>query len=194
MTDPIAIFHAWLADAQHAQLPEPTAMALATSDAHGQPSVRMVLLKQADASGFVFYTNTESDKGRQLALNPRAELCFYWNPPGRQVRVRGPVEAVSTAEADAYFASRPYLSRLGAWASQQSRPLPRFHALERAVAALALRHAAGHVPRPPHWSGYRVVPQAIELWEEKPFRLHERVRYTRGPESAAVWSAEPLYP
>jgi pyridoxamine 5'-phosphate oxidase len=193
MTDPLEVFQRWLADAQRRQLPEPTAAALATCDTDGLPAVRMVLLKQADPRGFVFYTNLESDKGHHLRERPFAELCFYWNPPGRQVRVRGPVERVSDAEADTYFASRAYTSRLGAWASQQSRPLPRFAALERGVAAAALRYPpTGTVPRPPHWSGFRVVPNSIELWEEKPYRLHERVRHTHDP--AHGWTALPLYP
>jgi pyridoxamine 5'-phosphate oxidase len=191
MADPLATFHRWLADAHSAGLSEPTAMALATADAAGHPSVRMVLLKHADERGFVFYTNLESDKGRELAERPQAELCFYWKPPGRQVRVRGPVERVSEAEADDYFASRAYLSRIGAWASRQSRPLPAYAALERAVAATLLRYPGGRVPRPPHWSGFRVVPVSIELWEEKPYRLHQRVRYTR---TAAGWEAQPLFP
>lgn len=191
MADPLAIFHTWLAAAQAAKLPEPTAMALATADAEGHPRVRMVLLKHADERGFVFYTNLESDKGRELADRPQAELCFYWKPPGRQVRVSGPVERVSEAEADDYFASRAYLSRIGAWASPQSRPLPAYAALERAVAATLLRYPGGRVPRPPHWSGFRVQPVSIELWEEKPYRLHQRVRYTR---TASGWDAQPLYP
>lgn len=192
MIDPVTTFQRWLSDAQAAALPEPTAMALATVDENGRPAVRMVLLKHADDAGFVFYTNLESDKGRHLAAQPYAELCFYWKPPGRQVRVSGPVQRVTDAEADAYFASRSYGSRLGAWASQQSRPLPRFAALERAAAAVAVRYPTGSVPRPPHWSGFRVVPEAIELWEEKPFRLHERVRYTR--QAGHGWTAAPLYP
>lgn len=192
MSDPLQTFHAWLADACQQRLPEPTAMALATVDETGLPSVRMVLLKQADERGFVFYTNLESDKGHHLAATPFAELCFYWNPPGRQVRVRGPVAPVGSDEADTYFDSRPYTSRLGAWASQQSRPLPRYAALQRGVAAAAVRFATGRVPRPPHWSGFRVSPESIELWEEKPYRLHERVRYTRS--AGGVWTATPLYP
>jgi pyridoxamine 5'-phosphate oxidase len=190
--EPLHRFHAWLADARARGLPEPTAMALATADAAGTPSVRMVLLKHADAAGFVFYTNLESEKGRALHERPRAELCFYWNPPGRQVRVSGPVEPVSAAEADRYFASRPYLSRIGAWASEQSRALPRFLALERRVAEFSLRWPTGEVPRPPHWSGFRVVPERIEFWAEKPFRLHERTRFHRTPEGG--WTETPLYP
>jgi pyridoxamine 5'-phosphate oxidase len=189
--DPLACFHAWLADARARKLPEPTAMALATADAAGAPAVRMVLLKHADAQGFVFYTNLQSPKAADLLARPEAELCFYWNPPGRQVRIHGTITAVSETEADAYFASRPFLSRLGAWASDQSRPLPGPLEIPRRVAALALRHASGKVPRPPHWGGFRLAPDWIELWEEKPFRLHDRVRHHRTPEG---WSATPLFP
>jgi pyridoxamine 5'-phosphate oxidase len=191
MNDPIAQFQSWLDDARQRKLAEPTAMSLATVDAAGQPAVRMVLLKHADADGFVFYTNLESDKGRQLIASPFAELCFYWNPPARQVRVHGEVEPVSTEEADAYFASRAYKSRLGAWASQQSRPLDSQTTLAKAVAKVALKHPR-NVPRPPHWSGFRVVPQWIELWEEKPFRLHDRLRYER--DTNGSWQAQRLYP
>ena len=167
-------------------------MALATVDPEGWPEVRMVLLKHVDEHGFVFYTNLESDKGRALAETPRAELCFYWNPPGRQVRVRRTVEKVNDQEADAYFASRPYLSRIGAWASRQSRPISGMAELERAIAAAALRYPLGEVPRPPHWSGFRVRAQTIELWSEKPFRLHERIRYVRTGDDR--WNAVPLFP
>lgn len=191
MKSPLIQFQTWLQDAVDRQVPEPTAMALATVDQEGQPAVRMVLLKHADEEGFVFYTNQESDKGHQLAAAPWAELCFYWNPPGRQVRVHGRVEPVSAVEADAYFASRAYKSRIGAWASQQSRPLDSQATLAAAVAKVALKHPR-QVPRPPHWGGYRVVPDWIELWEEKPFRLHERKRYTR--QADGVWSNQRLYP
>lgn len=189
--DPLTRFLTWLADAKAKGLPEPTAMALATADADGAPAVRMVLLKHADERGFVFYTNLQSPKASDIETRPEAELCFYWNPPGRQVRVHGHIVAVSDEEADAYFSSRPFLSRIGAWASDQSRPLPGAMEIPRRVAALALRHAGGSVPRPPHWSGFRLTPDWIELWEEKPFRLHERVRHHR---TADGWTATPLFP
>ncbi|MCU0792113.1 MAG: pyridoxamine 5'-phosphate oxidase [Opitutaceae bacterium] len=185
-------FRAWLQDAKERGVPEPTAMALATVDAEGRPEVRMVLLKHADARGFVFYTNLESPKSVSLRARPRAELAFYWNPPGRQVRISGAVESVSDDEADAYFASRPYLSRLGAWASDQSRPLPDSTALARRVACYGLRWPVGVVPRPPHWGGYRVVPDRIEFWEEKTFRLHDRVVCRREPDGS--WESTPLFP
>lgn len=180
MTEPIAQFLSWLEEARHCGLDEPTAMALATVAADGRPSVRMVLLKHADDRGFVFYTNLESAKGRDLAANPRAELCFYWDPLGRQIRVGGRVEPVTNAEADAYFASRPRLSQIGAWASRQSRPMSGYFELEQACARVALRYPLGAVPRPPFWSGYRVVPDRLEFWKQKPFRRHERVLYEAG--------------
>ncbi|HZP61690.1 MAG TPA: pyridoxamine 5'-phosphate oxidase [Opitutaceae bacterium] len=189
--DPLVTFHTWLDDARRAGLREPSAMALATVSAEGHPEVRMVLLKHADEHAFVFYTNLESPKAAALRAHPEAELCFYWNPPGRQVRVRGPVKPVSAKDADAYFSSRPYLSRIGAWASRQSRPLGGYAELERAVAATLLRFPGGKVPRPPHWSGFYVVPEMIELWQERPYRLHERIRFVR---SGGKWKQEPLYP
>ena len=166
-------------------------MALATVSAGGSPSVRMVLLKHADAAGFVFYTNLESPKAADLRARPEAELCFYWNPPGRQVRIHGSITPVADAEADSYFASRPYLSRIGAWASKQSRPLPHALALPGRVAEFTLRFATP-VPRPPHWGGFRLAPTSVEFWEEKPYRLHERVVHRRGADGA--WSVAPLYP
>ena len=192
MTDPLDIFHEWLDDASRRGVLEPNAMALATVDAEGNPAVRMVLLKQADAQGFVFYTNLDSPKADALGAHPRAALCFYWNPPGRQVRVEGRVEPVTEEEADTYFASRPYLSRIGAWSSKQSKPLKTPAELERAVAANMVRFPRGKVPRPTHWSGFRVVPDSIELWQEKPFRLHERTRYETKPKGGGQKVA--LYP
>jgi len=193
MSDPIAQFNSWLDEAKRTGgIDEPTAMALATSNPNGRPSVRMVLLKHADERGFVFYTNLESAKAADLKANPQAELCFYWGPLLRQVRITGPVERVTDAEADAYFATRPRLSQIGAWASQQSRPMRGgYLELEQACARVALRHPFGAVPRPPFWSGYRVVPERIELWKQKPFRRHERVVYIR---EDGNWREQWLFP
>jgi pyridoxamine 5'-phosphate oxidase len=189
--DPIAQFRAWFAEAEQGGVPEPTAMAVATADASGAPSVRMLLLKGVDERGFVFYTNLESPKAYDLAARPRVALCFYWNQIKRQVRVTGPVTSVSDAEADAYFASRARLSQLGAWASHQSRPMADRFELEKNCAAEALRFGVGKVPRPPHWSGFRVAPEMIEFWHEKPFRLHERVRFTW---VGGAWTSQRIFP
>jgi pyridoxamine 5'-phosphate oxidase len=177
--EPIGLFKEWMEEARRAGVIDPTAMALATVDAQGRPAVRMVLLKGVDERGFVFYTNLESPKVADLKVHPHAALCFHWAASERQVRIDGPVEPVTDAEADAYFASRPRLSQLGAWASKQSQPMEGYWELEKAVAATALRFAVGAVPRPPHWSGFRVKPTQIEFWHQKPFRHHQRFVYTR---------------
>lgn len=189
--DPMRLFQEWFAEARDREKSDVTAMALATADATGKPSVRMVLLKNADARGFVFYTNLGSPKAEDLRANPRAELCFHWPVLERQVRVAGAVEAVSDAEADAYFATRPRLSQLGAWASRQSQPMNGRYELEQAVARETMRFGVGQVPRPAFWSGFRVVPERLEFWQQKPFRHHDRQRYTR---KAQGWHHEWLYP
>lgn len=189
--DPFDLFHQWFSAAKAAESSDPTAMALATAGADGRPAVRMVLLKKADRSGFVFYTNLESPKARQLRENPQAALCLHWARLERQVRAEGRIEPVSDEEADAYFASRPRLSQLGAWASRQSAPMKDRFTLEQAVAATALRFGIGAVPRPPHWSGYRLVPDQIEFWQQRPFRHHDRQLFTRSSEG---WSKQWLFP
>lgn len=190
--DPIALFGTWYAEArEHRGIVDASAMSLATADGKGRPSVRMVLLKAVDARGFVFYTNLGSPKARDLAANPQAELAFHWAPLTRQVRVHGAVQPVSAEEADAYFATRPRLSQLGAWASVQSTEMPHRLALQTAVAAAALRFGVGAVPRPPHWSGYRVVPESMEFWTERPFRHHDRMLFKR---TADGWEKQWLFP
>jgi pyridoxamine 5'-phosphate oxidase len=191
--EPLALFAEWLADAEAAEPNDPNAMSLATVDSDGMPNVRMVLLKGFDARGFVFYTNFESAKGLELRAQAKAALCFHWKSLRRQVRLRGNVETVSEEEADAYFASRPRDSRIGAWASKQSRPLESRFALEKAVAKYATRYAVGAVPRPPCWSGFRVKPLSMEFWHDRPFRLHERVLFSRA-QPEAPWSKTRLYP
>ena len=192
-SEPFDLFERWFGDASKSEPNDPNAMALATVDADGLPDVRMVLMKGFDRDGFVFYTNLESAKGRELAANPKAAIVFHWKSLKRQVRVRGPVENVTAVEADEYFNSRPRDSRIGAWASQQSRPLESRFALEKAVAVNAAKYAIGDVPRPPYWSGFRIKPVQIEFWHDRPFRLHDRVVFRRATPNG-VWSKERLYP
>jgi pyridoxamine 5'-phosphate oxidase len=189
--DPILLFKRWLEEAKASEPNDPTAMTLATADATGRPSARMVLLKEADSAGFVFYTNLESRKATDLAANPQAAMLFHWKSLRRQVRIEGPVAPVGDAEADAYFATRPRGSQLGAWASDQSRPLEsRFH-LEKRVAEVTARHLLGAIPRPPHWSGFRLAPDAFEFWQDKPFRLHDRLVYRK---DGSAWTTARLFP
>ena len=191
--EPLRLFAAWFAEAQASEPADPNAMALATVDADGLPNVRMVLMKDYDARGFVFYSNANSQKGAELAANPRAALVFYWKSLKRQVRLRGTIHQVTDAEADAYFASRPRGAQIGAWASQQSSPLESRFAFEKAVALTTAKYAVGTVPRPPYWIGYRLVPATIEFWQDRPFRLHDRVVFARS-EDGARWTKTRLYP
>ena len=189
--EPLKLFAAWLEDATRSEPNDPNGVALATVDQDGMPDVRMVLLKGFDEAGFVFYTNFESAKGKEILASMKAAMCFHWKSLRRQVRIRGPVEIVSDAEADAYFATRPRGSRIGAWASKQSRPLESRFALEKAVAEYTARYAIGEIPRPTHWSGFRIRPQTIEFWHDRPFRLHDRVVFTR---KQGGWEKTRLYP
>lgn len=189
--DPITRFRGWLTEAEASEPNDPNAMALATVDANGQPAVRMVLLKGLSETGFVFYTNRESRKADALAAVPRAGLLFHWKSLRRQVRVEGAVSPVDEAEADAYFASRSRASQLGAWASDQSRTMPDRATFEQRYAEADVRHAGGPVPRPPHWSGYRVAPERIEFWTDMPARLHLRELYVR---TDGGWTESLLYP
>ena len=191
--DPLGLFADWMKDAEKSEPNDPDAMALATVDERGLPNVRMVLLKGFDERGFVFYTNLESQKGRELLSSRKAALAFHWKSLSRQIRIRGLVEEVSGQEADAYFASRPRDSRIGAWASQQSRPLEGRFALEAAVAKYALKYAVGDIPRPPYWSGFRVRPLSMEFWHDRPFRLHDRVVFSRANPDGE-WTKARLYP
>jgi pyridoxamine 5'-phosphate oxidase len=190
-TDPFQLFESWFADAKAAEPNDANAMTLATATPDGAPSARIVLLKGRDAQGFVFYTNLESRKGGELAANPRAALCFHWKSLLRQIRIEGPVEPVSAAEADAYFAGRPRDSRIGAWASSQSRPLASRAVFEAEIARYDALYPGEAVPRPPHWSGYRLLPSRFEFWHDRPFRLHDRLIFTPG---ATGWAIERLYP
>jgi len=193
--DPLSIFATWLAEAEAKELNDPNAMALSTVGADGMPSSRMVLLKDYDARGFVLFTNYESRKGRQLLATPKAALLFHWKSLRRQVRIEGEVAPVSDQEADDYFASRPRQSQIGAWASEQSRPLEGRFELEKRIATFGAKYLVGQVPRPPHWSGFRLTPRLIEFWQDGAFRLHDRLVYTRsGPGDGESWTTERLYP
>jgi pyridoxamine 5'-phosphate oxidase len=191
--DPFTLFKEWMEDAKKSEPNDPNGMALSTVDEEGLPNVRMVLLKDFDERGFVFYTNYESQKGQEILASGKAALLFHWKSLRRQVRVRGLTEQVTAEEADAYFKSRPRDSRIGAWASQQSRPLTQRFELETAVAMNTAKFGLGDVPRPPHWSGFRVKPLAIEFWHDRPFRLHDRVVFRR-PEPVGAWDRAKLYP
>lgn len=192
VADPFALFRAWMAEAEASEPSEPNAMTVATATADGRPSARAVLLKGVDPRGFVFYTNKESRKSGELAANAQVALLFHWKSLGRQIRIEGRVEDVSDAEADAYFASRPRISRLGAWASDQSRPLDSRATLERRLAGYEAKYPGDDIPRPPCWSGYRVLPEQFEFWQNMPFRLHDRTVYTRG--AAGGWGIGKLFP
>lgn len=191
--EPFSLFDTWLKDAEASEPNDPNALALSTVDADGLPNVRMVLLKGFDTRGFVFYTNFESRKGNEILASRKAAMCFHWKSLRRQVRVRGPVEIVSNEEADEYYDSRPRGSRIGAWASKQSRPLESRFALEKAVAEYTARFAIGTIPRPEHWSGFRLVPSTIEFWHDRPFRLHDRVEFRRRAEGDG-WDSIKMYP
>jgi pyridoxamine 5'-phosphate oxidase len=191
-TDPFARFREWMAEAEASEPVDANAMTVATATTDGRPSARTVLLKGVDARGFVFYTNLEGRKAAELAANPLVALLFHWKSLGRQIRIEGPVELVTAVEADAYFASRARISRLGAWASDQSRPLDDRLTLERRLAEYEAKYPGEEVPRPPHWSGYRVLPHSFEFWQNMPFRLHDRTTYTR--DAGGGWTIGKLFP
>lgn len=192
-SEPFTLFGSWLKDAESSEINDPNAVALATVDEHGLPNVRMVLLKGYDEDGFVFYTNFESQKGEEILGQKKAAMVFHWKSQRRQVRLRGPVEIVGDAEADAYYATRPRGSRIGAWASKQSRPLEGRFALEKSVAEYTAKFAIGEIPRPPHWSGFRIRPVSIEFWHDRPFRLHDRIEFRRDTLDGA-WEKVRMYP
>jgi pyridoxamine 5'-phosphate oxidase len=191
--EPFSLFGAWLKEAQASEINDPNAVALATADTDGLPNVRMVLLKGFDTRGFVFYTNFESRKGQEILANRKAAMCFHWKTLRRQVRIRGPVEIVDDREADEYYKSRPRGSRIGAWASKQSRPLESRFALEKAVAEYTARYAIGEIPRPVHWSGFRIRPTSIEFWKDGAFRLHDRIEFSRADPDGG-WEKIRMYP
>ena len=191
--EPFALFADWFAEACKGEPSDPTAMALATVDEDGMPNVRMVLMKGFDTDGFVFYSHVASPKGRELAANPKAGLLFHWKSLRRQVRIRGPVTPVTDAEADAYFATRPKQAQIGAWASKQSQPLESRFAFEQAIAKVAAKYVISEVPRPPGWSGWRIAPLRIEFWHDRPFRLHDRIEFSRRTPTEA-WTKTRLYP
>lgn len=192
LTDPFAWFSAWMHEAEQTEPRDPNAMTLATATPDGRPSARVVLLKGVDPRGFVFYTNTQSRKGEELATNPRAALLFYWKSLGRQIRIEGPIEPATDAEADAYFTTRHRISRLGAWASDQSRCLDSRTTLERRLAEAEARFPDESVPRPSYWSGYRLKPESFEFWQDMPFRLHDRTVFTCDPDGG--WRSHKLFP
>jgi pyridoxamine 5'-phosphate oxidase len=191
--EPLRLFAAWFEQAARSEPRDPTAMSLATVDAEGLPNVRMVLMKGFGEAGFVFYTNVDSQKGNELDREQKAALLFHWKSVNRQVRLRGPVERIEDAEADAYFATRPRLTQIGAWASKQSAPLESPHAFEKAIAYYTAKFGLGTVPRPPNWTGYRLRPLLIEFWQERPFRLHDRLEFSREALDAP-WRKARLYP
>ena len=192
VTDPFARFRMWMAEAEASEPCDANAMIVATAGPDGRPAARTILLKGVDDRGFVFYTNKESRKAGELAVNPQVSLLFHWKSLARQIRIEGRVEHVTDAESDAYFASRPRISRLGAWASEQSRPLDERSTLERRLAEYEAKYPGEDIPRPPYWSGYRVLPDRFEFWQNMPFRLHDRTMYTKDAQGG--WSIGKLYP